>query len=952
MKTNITLQSLAIFTGVALLAGAGSARAQVYAYDDASGYFGAAGNAAWLFSTTTNGGYGFMPWVFTKQGSDFQGFYVGNPSGISTNGNAWGMYANGPTANDSAAAYRSFSNSLPVNAVFTLRWSNHGIGNAGHQGGFSLRNGNANASTADTETGSRFDFYFVGGGLNSFSISDGNGPVYINLPFASGPFQVEFTLLTADTYRFVIKDPTGVNVITSFDNQPLAGAGTIDSVALYALQTDGDQVFNRMAIYSSSLVPPDIAIVSPTNGSVYQPTSTSIAFNVTSAVSGVSSNNVKLALNGVNVTNLSFSGTTASWAVTATPVLTDNVTYNGTITAVDANGNHATNTFTFNTWRSDNPFIEAADYNYSSGNFPNPAFPDVNDSLFANLGSNGVDYLEYDTTGTTHPNAYRPGDLPQVEASADTVDHAGYIANSLPIYNLGFIERFEWENYTRVMSNQTYAVYARMAGFGNNPTMDFERMANPTATTTDQPHASLGTFVCPNTGGATIYTMVQLKDFFSNPVEVNFPGTTTFRATSLADDGSYNFAYLIFVPSTNTSTLRPYLSAGFPYPGVTGVQPDQGISFTIANRQTSVNPATIKLLVNTIDVTSGITLSNNAAGTVVSYVSPSLFASNSTNTLTAIYTDNAGSPVTTTNTWQFFVVTYQVVAVPAAYAVPPGSIDTAPGFAIRINKARDDAPTTDFPATLLRAEHQLANLIVDNSTTLPYVNLATNASGSDLFAETNTMNYDITGAPTGGFTFPAKSAFPYIATSGTNNFIAMEALMYLQLAPGTYRFAVRSDDGFQLSTGPTPGNTNTILALFDGGRGNGTPMTFFFTVPTAGLYPMRLLYCQGEFSGNIEFYSIDHATGASTLINDPSSPSSIKAFQGTAVLLLNPAHAGSSSSFSFTTLAGHTHTVQFKNALTDPLWSTFLTIPGDGSVTNIVDSTASGARRFYHVVTQ
>jgi hypothetical protein len=288
----------------------------------------------------------------------------------------------------------------------------------------------------------------------------------------------------------------------------------------------------------------------------------------------------------------------------------------------------------------------------------------------------------------------------------------------------------------------------------------------------------------------------------------------------------------------------------------------------------------------------------------------------------------------------------------ATYAAPPGSIDTAPGFAIRINKARDDAPTTDFPSTLLRTERQLANLIIDNSTTLPYVNLATNGSGSDLFAETNTINYDITGAPTGGFTFPTKSPFPYIAAGGTNNYIAMEALMYLQLAPGTYKFAVRSDDGFQLSTGPTPGNTNTILALFDGGRGNGTPTTFFFTVPTAGLYPMRLLYYQGQFGGNIEFYSIDHTTGASTLINDPSSPSSIKAFLGTAVLLLNPARAGSSSSFSFTTLAGHTHTVQYKNALTDPLWSTLTTITGDGSVANIVDNAANGARRFYHVVTQ
>ena len=41
--------------------------------------------------------------------------------------------------------------------------------------------------------------------------------------------------------------------------------------------------------------------------------------------------------------------------------------------------------------------------------------------------------------------------------------------------------------------------------------------------------------------------------------------------------------------------------------------------------------------------------------------------------------------------------------------------------------------------------------------------------------------------------------------------------MYLLLSPGRhfYTFAVRSDDGFELTTGPTPTSTNAIAGDFD-----------------------------------------------------------------------------------------------------------------------------------------
>src|SRR5207245_1272361 len=97
--------------------------------------------------------------------------------------------------------------------------------------------------------------------------------------------------------------------------------------------------------------------------------------------------------------------------------------------------------------------------------------------------------------------------------------------------------------------------------------------------------------------------------------------------------------------------------------------------------------------------------------------------------------------------------------------------------------------------------------------------------------------------------------------------------------------------------------------------------------------------------------------GTPILINDPGNPNSIKAFQAlasgaAAVTLLNPGHTGNNSTFSFLTQAGHTHYVEYKNALSDLSWTPLMTITGNGSITNVTDNTASGMQRFYRVRSQ
>jgi hypothetical protein len=968
MKQIVLARLAALVLGCGLsLAHSGSA--QVLAQDNAAQTVYTNG-----WSSGTNGGTGFGPWVLTNTpnvaGSDFSGFFLGD-CGVaavnSTNNRSFGIYANGATTDD-AVAYRTLSNSLTVGTVFSLKFKNDDLAANGVMG-FSLGNSASFGPSTDfaTLTGNaRFSFYFVGGSAD-YTIYDGNTTSDSGVGFTRGGLTIEFALRSATTYRVTIKNADGSIILTNYDNQPLQGSGVIDSFACYNLQTGGGQnaYFNQFSVVPVSLVPPVIQNVSPTNGAFYLPTSQTITFNAASAFSGIKTNNVTVTLNGTNVTSLGFTGSATNWAVVAAPVLVPNFLYNAVISVTDTNGNRVTNAFTFNTWTANNLFIEAEAYNYSSGHFNPAPILGAYDSIVA-PGSNNVDYLEYgDPTNATFGviNPYRPADPIWFEPSGDTADHAGYQGAGETNWAMGFIQNGEWENYTRRVTNGAYAVYARMSG-GGTPSMLMERDASPTATSTNQPRASLGTFVGWDTHSVpSNFVFVPLQDFFSSNVVVRFstnaPTTNTFRLSNIGADDSYNLDYLIFVPVAvaNTNTLRPYISSGYPYPNATGVLPDQAIQFTIANRDSTVNPAGVRLLVNGADVTASLTLSNNTAGTVVTYQPSTLYPVNTNSTVTAIFADTAG--VSQTNTWQFAVA--NVLVIPSAYALTSGS-GVGSGFNVHLVKYPDSWPAAYQPAPLSSAwaEAMLAGGIVNTNTSTaatPDVNVT--------YVETNTINYELCGTNSpDGYTFSNEVAYPNVPlasyspcanTNGPGNF-ALSAVMYVQLSAGLYQWAVRSDDGFRLATGTGAVPTNTLIMDYEGARGAGAPSVFTFIIQTSGVYPMRLLYYQGGFGASVELYSINRLTGVPALINDPANPGSIKVYRSSSasglLTLLNPAHSGTTTTFNFQTQSGKTHTVQYKTALTNAVWQTLKVVAGNGAVTNITDTTATNTARFYRVSTQ
>jgi hypothetical protein len=69
-----------------------------------------------------------------------------------------------------------------------------------------------------------------------------------------------------------------------------------------------------------------------------------------------------------------------------------------------------------------------------------------------------------------------------------------------------------------------------------------------------------------------------------------------------------------------------------------------------------------------------------------------------------------------------------------------------------------------------------------------------------------------------------------------------------------------------------------MLGQYDGGRGQGTPTLFSFYVPKAGVYPMRLMWEQGQGGADCEWFSVD-SVGNYVLVNDPNKPAALKAYQ-------------------------------------------------------------------------
>ena len=152
-----------------------------------------------------------------------------------------------------------------------------------------------------------------------------------------------------------------------------------------------------------------------------------------------------------------------------------------------------------------------------------------------------------------------------------------------------------------------------------------------------------------------------------------------------------------------------------------------------------------------------------------------------------------------------------------------------------------------------------------------YPGQGANTAGLPKFVETGIINYNWE-TTFYGHIQPDKPIPGLVQTGPATVNIAMEALAYVSLKQGVYRFGVNSDDGFRVTSGTsaTDPQNSRVWGQFNGGRG-ASDSWFDIYAPQDGLYPVRLIWENGQGGANVEFTLYDLITGAVTAINADDS---------------------------------------------------------------------------------
>ncbi|MFZ9854337.1 MAG: hypothetical protein ACO3I0_04400 [Limisphaerales bacterium] len=253
------------------------------------------------------------------------------------------------------------------------------------------------------------------------------------------------------------------------------------------------------------------------------------------------------------------------------------------------------------------------------------------------------------------------------------------------------------------------------------------------------------------------------------------------------------------------------------------------------------------------------------------------------------------------------------VNLPATSALPPGS-STTRGFIVRSIQAPAESTVGNNG---IRAYKQINGTLADSAGALiPNVAFG-GAEAGGAFA-VDTINFEKEGAQIdlidleqnelGSFT---SQTFPGIPGSdGTTDKFAVEVVGFLDLKAGDQTFGIsvtaertdiNDDDGFQVFVARNPrdffGQKVAEYQRIAPGFQNNWRNENQFTVnaPQAGLYPFRILYWQTGSGCSLDFYTIDSASGARVLVNDPANTDAVKAYRDSNVADANSPYVAEAS---------------------------------------------------------
>lgn len=260
-----------------------------------------------------------------------------------------------------------------------------------------------------------------------------------------------------------------------------------------------------------------------------------------------------------------------------------------------------------------------------------------------------------------------------------------------------------------------------------------------------------------------------------------------------APDG---YVDLISLDVVDQGATTPIVSTSDPAPNAVAVGPVVNLSVTLQDRTTAVDPDSIQLFFDGVQVTAP-TIEKTGPNTVVRY-SAGLLPALSPHTYSIVFGSDATPPVVQTNTFAFTVADY--LTLPAGLGSPLGSENAEqPGFNVRVYQVEtlyqeDPAPAQiNLPASIAFSEAVLEGLAGPNVADL------SGAASGNTFAVPGTIDWvNFIGATAN---FPFDQPFPGIPGTGfSEDSFVHEVETYLRFpAAGYYQMGINNEDQFRLS---------------------------------------------------------------------------------------------------------------------------------------------------------